>query len=139
MMTRTAERTENGTYRPLFPGAEEIMRDLLGGGDGGWDGLAQRPGAEHLMEARARPNEELRRCYAQVYGTDAGRRVIEDLLNQTLRRSPYSTDPAFSLDQQAAFGLVRQGQTTLMVHILAMIADGQALPNTAAKKARKKS
>ena len=126
------------------PTADDIMNSLMGGEDGaGWDGINNSAAGQSLDGGKLTADQELQKCFARVYATPDGKRMIEGMMRQSIHRSPYlNTDPdhgrVYTVEQQTAYGLERKGQNGFMVWVLSQICNGQNLPDPAAKKSTKK-
>lgn len=136
-MSSIGKTTTEGQFSSNLPTADDILKRL---GVGGWEGLLSGKPTEHLKAGlEASGAQELLRAYAMVYALPAGRMVIEDLMDQSIRRSPFLNGAA-TLEQQTAYGLERKGMAAFMTYILSMVHRGQKLPDPAApkKKAKRK-
>lgn len=137
-MSNQTGSMQNGQFMPNSPTPEDILKALSGGGEG-WDGINANPAGQSLNDGKLTADQELQKCFAQVYATPAGKRVIEAMMDQTVRRSPYlNNDPdsglSFTLEQQTAYGLERKGQNGLMIWVLHMIHKGQNVKAAAKSK-----
>lgn len=140
-MSNDLGHAEQGGFLPSAPGPQDIFTALgLGGNgdDGGWSSINKTPGGQALDNPRKQEAEDLQKAFAQVYATPAGKRVVEAIVGKTLRRAPYMNGEGATLEQQTAYGLVRQGQNGLATWILSMIHAGQNV-KSAKKPAKKKS
>jgi|GEM_PF-7106649 len=110
--------TANG-FRPSHPDIQNLMQSIQTG-EGGWSGFDKGQGSLPIKDF-AGVNDDLTKSYKNTFGTDAGQRVLEDLLNQTLR---ISTAPAIgsSVEQVAMHAQRRQGQNDLACYILKMLS-----------------
>jgi hypothetical protein len=108
----------------------------------GYEGLKNTGSATHLAEQVERPENELKRSYARFYHGTAHAQdmqaIIEDLLNQTLRRASMPYQKGQSLEEYAAYGLARDGQNAIVIYMLKMMQDGMDLPAPKEKKRQKK-
>lgn len=140
MSNETGRNTSTG-FLPTEPRVADIFGrlSLL---QNGFEGLKADPAATHLAEARERPEDELKRAYARFYhGTAHGgdmKAVLEDLLDQTLRRGHMHWQQGWTLEQYTAYGLHRSGQDALMIYMLKMMQDGIDLPAPKAKRKGRK-
>jgi hypothetical protein len=119
---------------PQIPSVEDLMTGL---GVHGWakSGL----GAEGQEPVRNdTTKDDLKRNYAAVFGSPAGQKVLEDLMDITLRRSFDPPVPAPTIEQTALHTRFRSGQNSIAVHIIAMLQQGRVLPAPGAKTKRKK-
>lgn len=122
-------RREGGGFLANTPNAEEIISNMLGGG---WESLNQNnPAGKHLEEARLSSDNELKKCFVRVYNSPDGRKVIEKLLDETLRRCPCI--PADlnkklpNFEQEILYQRTRAGQNGIVTWILSMISDGMKI------------
>jgi hypothetical protein len=130
----TGQNTDAG-FLPAHPAMDDIMKRI---GGPGWEALNKTPAGADMETARAKAKQDLLRSYAQLAAHPGGAKVLEDILDQTLRRSPYKPGSTLTLEQQTAYGLERMGQNGLATYILKMIHDGQNLPPAGSKKRGKK-
>jgi hypothetical protein len=139
-MNELGRNTPSG-FLPAEPRAQDILSklNLL---KPGFEGLKGNPAATHLMEAKEAANAELKRSYARFFHGTAHasdqKAILEDLLDQTLRRAHIAWQPNMPLEQYAAFGLARGGQDGIVIYILKMMQDGIDQPAPGEKKKRKK-
>ncbi|MDI1227362.1 MAG: hypothetical protein PSY14_06745 [bacterium] len=128
-------RNTPGGILPSDPSIESILKNVMGQGFSGLD--VSGPG-KVMKDEQEKPNEELKRAYAAVFNSPRAQMVLEDMLDMTLRRSPYRpTAPGqmpLTIEQQAAYGLERMGQNSTMLYIARMISEGQELPEPKAQK-----
>lgn len=119
-------------FLPAFPSVDDVF-DSLRKGSGGWNELANVPSVK-----AAAPDDELLRAYASIFSQPAGRLVLEDLLDMSIRRSPYldNLKGEYTLEKNTLYGLERKGQNGIVIAVLSKILKGR---NTQpAKKSRKK-
>lgn len=90
-----------------------------------------------IDDAREKAGEDLLRCYVQVFSTPAGEKVLENLFDQTLRRSFSHPNVDAGIEQEALYSRERKGQNYLAIYIMRMIHDGMKL-STKKKPAPKK-
>ena len=131
-MSHLGQNTHAG-FLPSSPTGDELL-SMIGNKIGGWDEVNQSPAGVSTGQSK---NEDLIKCYAQVYATPAGKKMIEDLLDQSIRRSPYpkNDNGELTLEQMATYGIERKGQNGLAIYMLSRIVQGQNLkPQTAKKK-----
>lgn len=128
-------------FLPSEPRAEDIFSrlNLL---QNGFAGLKNTESAKHLGEQVEKPENELKRSYARFYNGTAHandmKAILEDLLDQTLRRAHMAYQPGQTLEQYAAYGLARSGQDAIVIYMLKMMQDGLDLPAPKEKKKSKK-
>lgn len=142
-MNHLGKDTQHG-FLPMEPRVADIFSklNLL---QNGYSGLQDVDTTKHLAEAIERPGDELKRSYARFYHGTAHAQdmtaILEDILDQTLRRAPIVYDQSKSMEQFAAYGLNRSGQNAIVIYMLKMMQDGISLPAPDTKKkksARKK-
>lgn len=128
--------------RPANPRAANVF-EQLGLLQDGFEGLKKNPAAVHLAEALENPQAELLRSYARFHHGTANsadqKAIMEDLLNQTLRRGHMHWQQGWTLEQYTAHGLHRSGQDYIVIYLMKMMQDGLDLPAPTAKKTKKKS
>lgn len=130
-------RTTEGGFLPSHPDVEGLLKQagLLGQGWSGLDG-EDNPAGHELQAARRSAKSDLLKNYVKTFSTPAGRKVLEDLLDQTLRREAVKLSGAPTMEQCMVYALQRSGQNALAVYILKMIQEGQDLDESP-KKAKK--
>lgn len=139
-MSNLGRNTPAG-FLPNEPQAEDIFSklNLL---KNGFEGLTNTEAGKHLGEAVEKPENEIKRSYARFYhGTATAhdqKKILEDLLDQTLRRADMPWQPNQTLEQYAAYGLSRNGQNGIVIYIMKMMQDGMELPAPKEKKKTKK-
>lgn len=74
-------------------------------------------------EKLAQENKEIARAYARVFSSEQGKKVLEDLLDRTLRESVYMPER----DNAEMLGHVREGQNSIVRHISQCIQKGKAI------------
>lgn len=124
-------KTENGEVA-----AQPSIDDILGamGIKGGWANVhgttAAKPMAESLKESR----EQLHRDYQATFGTEHGKRVLEDLLDHTLRRAPVMPSQNMTFEQLTPYVVERNGQNSTVFYVCKMIEAARKLPAPTSKK-----
>lgn len=126
-----------GGFIPGAPTPQQIFDDILGK-DSGWQNLLAGKAAAPLANAKNSEREDLEICYAKVYADPAGRRVIEDLMDQSLRRSYKPTGGFKTIEETALYAAERTGQDGFMLYVLSLIMKGQTVGDRAKKKAKRK-
>lgn len=118
--------------------AQDILRQIQ---SGGWDTLMKQPAAGEDVFARAKAAEvELQKCYARVFSTLDGQKVLEHLWSLTNGRSTWwpSQELAPSIEQCTAYGLMREGQNLIVATIAKYVAEGMAAPGQVKKVSKRK-
>ena len=85
--------------------------------------------AEWLQTAQQdamKPHIELARDYAKVFGTEAGRRVLDHLIDQTHRKSSWLGGLHLPMETIAAYGVWREGQNAIVQIIVEHVRLGNA-------------
>ena len=122
------------------PSVEGLKASFL---DGTWGGVDEVIATiAERGQASAQEAYDMAQVYAAVFNTDLGRRVLEDLLNRTLRQPAWQSlyrgangqTVALPLDQVTAMGLQREGQNQIVGLIIAMLAHADQPPPTTAKE-----
>lgn len=100
------------------------LDDLLGKvREGGFDGLMEQGG---IAAGQSSPRDELRKDFVRVFGTDAGRRVLDHLVKATILKTTWwpggleaDGNPASfpNLEQVQAYGLMREGQNCIVAYM----------------------
>lgn len=142
-MNELGSTLATGGFLPTEPRVGDIFSklNLL---QNGVAGLKNIDATKHLAEAIERPENELKRSYARFYHGTAHaqdmKAILEDILNQTLRRGHMAWKEGWTLEQYAAYGISRSGQDGIAIYMMKMMQDGIDLPapKAAAKKGRKK-
>lgn len=132
-------KKEGNGFLPNAPKVEDIIKNIntFFNDRGGWDDInAVAPKAEFSKPAE---KVDLLKCFVHVYRDPAGGRVIDALLDYTLRRSmciPTDIDRGVTptLEQQTAYVLRRQGQNDVAAWLLAQIHEGLNMREPAADK-----
>ncbi|MCF6216813.1 MAG: hypothetical protein L3J58_11670 [Emcibacter sp.] len=111
---------------------EPSLTSLMSGG-GGWGNLDKTqfgPAAHaHIQEVQEK-KYQLALKYQQIFIDGVGIDVLEDLLNKTLRIGTWPSQVPF--EQATAHGLMREGQNSMVNHIIEMMKLAQAgLPSSA--------
>ena len=110
------------------PSIESLMKS-----SGGWGSLDKTqfgPAAHaHIQEIQEK-KYQLALKYQQIFVEGVGEDVLEDLLNKTLRIGTWPTNVAF--EHATAYGLMREGQNSMVNHIIEMMKLAQAGPPSAA-------
>ena len=139
-MKELGQNTAAG-FLPAEPRVGDIFQrlDLL---KNGFEGLKKSPAATHLAEAAEKPEAELKRSYARFYHGTAHAQdmnaILEDLVNQTLRRAHMPYQKGQSLEEYVTYGLTRDGQNAIVIYMLKMMKDGIDLPAAQTGKKKKK-
>lgn len=112
-----------------LPGAEpsldallQAARDLAGGGPG-WDGV--EPSSQALAKMHQAQRAVMRRqaiAFRDCFGTEAGRIVLETMLNETLRKAPDVINFDGSLDKLTVQLACREAVNGFVFGILQAIA-----------------
>lgn len=137
-MQPLTKRTADGIL-PSEPSIDALMgmAGLLG--PSGWSKLETIAGGQLPPETANSDKDELRRAYVTVFfATPAGRMVLEDLLNRTLRRTSHHPGGKATLEEATVYGIHRGGENQTVVHILHMIQEGRDLPSPATTSTKKK-
>ena len=95
----------------------------------GWDQIENFAGAEGLRKARNEAAEEIQKAYLRVFSSSDGRKVLDHLLDQTLRCEPYKLDGSPTMEHCTVYGLHRSGQNYIMIHILKMMQQAMDIPD----------
>lgn len=133
---RIAGGNGNQMFRPNIPSLEDFF-----GGQGlpNWSDLSSNPAGKHLNEAREHAHADLLRAYVQTFQTAAGKKVLEDLMNNSLRTSMRPAGGFKTIEETALHTAQRDGQNGMVVHIMNMIVSGQELGDAVPKKKKAKS
>lgn len=83
-----------------------------------------KEGYDNDLLKRSTEKQDLLKCYAQVFGAPAGAKVLEDLLDQTLRRAIFAPGGS-GIDQVTLNRVFRDGQNNVICHILKALLDAQ--------------
>lgn len=135
-MTNYGSTVAGGGFLPSAPDAEDVLANILKGGEG-YSSIFKTPAAVALSDQQQKA-QDLKKSYAQFAATPLGRIIIEDLLDQTLRRGTSHPDKNASIEQEALYSRERNGQNAMIIYILSMIEAGRNVPSQTAKKSRKK-
>lgn len=133
---RVAGQNGNQMFRPNIPGLEDFFS---GQGLPNWSDLNGGNAGQHLNEARDRAHADLLKAYVATFSPPAGQRVLEDLMNNSLRTSMRPPGGFKTIEETALHTAQRDGQNGMIVHIMNMIVSGQELGDAAPKKKKAKS
>jgi hypothetical protein len=111
------------------PDVEGLLKDMGLTRDQGENGTGT---ASALTQERKQAQEDLLKNYVKTFNTPAGKKVLENLLDLTLRRGLVL--PAGGIEETAMYARERAAVNALMVHILGMIQIGSELPAPEKKK-----
>lgn len=134
-MSNLGHMTDQG-FLPGAPEVGDIFKALQT--PGGVRDLLKSGAGSNLQEAVETKQQQLKRDYARVYADPCGRRVIEDLMDQTLRRSFKPVQGFDTIEKTALYVAERTGQNGVVTYVLAMICQGQKAPDPAAQKSKKR-
>lgn len=134
MTEELIRKTEHGDVSG-FPGIQDILGQM--GVRGGWDGVHETPAAKAMQESLADKRAQLERDYQATFDTVHGRRVLEDLFDQTLRRAPVAPSKDKTLEQLVPYVLERNGQNSTAFYVCKMVDKGRRLGPAGAKKKKK--
>lgn len=123
---------EIGGAEPSLDALLAMANDLLGGGPG-WDGI--EPSSQSLEKMRRAQQAAMRKqaiAFRDCFATDAGRTVIETMLNETLRKAPDVVNFDGPLDKLALQLACREAVNAFVFSILQAIAqaDGKTIERT---------
>ncbi|MBL8713235.1 MAG: hypothetical protein JNM12_10065 [Alphaproteobacteria bacterium] len=133
----TQDTIRDTTTGPVsaMPSIEDLLAKM--GGGTGWDALLKAPAAKELDESLKQKNEELQHDYFITFSTPHGRRVLQDILDNSIRRPNVHPAGTLTLEQQVGFSIERNGQNTLAYYICRKSAAGEK--QTATRKNKKKA
>lgn len=125
----TGKNTPQG-FIPNIPSVDDILSRV---------GAYEPPKmANHLPYDNALAGSDaqadLLKSYVQVFSSPAGQRVLEDLLDHTLRRALYSPN-GDTIEQVTLKRVFRDGQGSVVCHILKSMHDGQQLGEKKVRRA----
>lgn len=126
---------------PFTPSLEELMKR---GGilNDGFEGLKNTMAGKHLSDAVEKPGDELKMSYYRLFNGKGTERdaelVLDDLLNQTLRRPKVVPQAGVSFEGLMPYFVERHGQDGAITYILKMIQDGAELPERTSRTKKKK-
>lgn len=120
-----------GAFRANEPTLDGMLQAIARNTDGG-SAVAEPSEAQ-------KKRDDLDRCYAQFAASNAGKRILDDLLDITLRSS-LTPKGDLSIEAFAISAAQWQSKNDLIATILARIVRGQSLPapGAKAKKSSKK-
>ena len=95
------------------------LLEKISKGEAGWQGLNQESVSEAqqiVSHDALLKNFETADLYKQCFGTPAGQKVLQDLLDKTvfLATMPFN----LGMDQATSHGLFREGQNSMVMEIL---------------------
>lgn len=98
-------------------------------GDNGWqffEGLVSGGQARQTLSPEIMAKaQKLAHVWANFYGTDGGREVIDHLVETTLGRATFIAQLGLPMDAAYGFGCQREGQNGIVFMVLKMIAEGR--------------
>jgi len=101
------------------PSMEDLLKQFA---DGGWEALSA---ATDRTDAEKSRRVDRQRALADdvlwVARTPQGRRVLEFILDNSIRRASWHGDLRFTLEQIAGYGLLREGQNSIAAMLLAAL------------------
>lgn len=103
---------------------------------GDWNVFEKPPPVD---ESAAQARYDLDVAYKRCFSTEVGRRVLEDLINKTLRQPTF--DANLGWQNGAARGFAREGQNSIVAFIMECMARAEQGPPNVAKdtKPRRKA
>jgi hypothetical protein len=122
--TTIGQDTREG-FLPSLPELDDILERIEGVG---WEGMDRTVAGERLKKHVDSSHDTIRRDFAAMYRDPVGRRVIEFLLDKTLRIGCSHPNKSLGFEQEALYSRERHGQNSIVVVILKMIHDGLLLP-----------
>lgn len=106
------------------PGLDALMQQLMGS-SGGWPQLEQQHIGK-LFDKQLRDQQQALRkeamAFRNCFSTPDGRRVLEIMLNQTLRQATWPVSAIRNVHDLMAYGVWREGQNALVANIIEAIA-----------------
>lgn len=134
MPDELTRKTENGDVA-----AQPSIEDILGkmGIKGGWAGIHQTAAATPMADSLKETREQLHRDYQATFATEHGRRVLEDLLDHTLRRAPVKPSEGMTFEQLTPYVVERNGQNSTVFYVCKMVEAGRKLGSAASAKKKK--
>lgn len=128
------QNTKQG-FIPAVPGIEDLMQQL---GMAGNQPPAMQTELARLEDVRKQVDDGLREAYLKTFSTPQGERVLEHLLDTTLRRSFKPVSGFSSVEETALYTAERTGQNAIVIQILKMMQDavdaGDAKKSSGKKK-----
>lgn len=115
-----------GGFSPSMPSLDDMMAQIM---------RKDAPPAQ--KSASAQKADDLKKCYAQVYASAAGRRVFEHLMDLTLRASLAPVGGFESIEKVAMAAAAHQSKCDLVATMMAMVVQGQNLKPENAKSKKK--
>ena len=116
------------------PGVDELLGQM--GLGGGWDALLKAPVAKTMSTALSEANKQLQADFVATFGTPAGKRVLENLLDMTWHRAPVPPSGTCTIEQLTPYVIERNGQNSTIFYVMKMIEAGR---NAGAPKTKKKA
>lgn len=131
MTEELTRRTEAGEVA-----AQPSVEDILGkmGIKGGWAGVHNTTAAKPMAESLKDSREQLQRDYQATFSTPFGQRVLEDLLDHTLRRAPVMPSQNMTFEQLTPYVVERNGQNSTVFYVCKMVEAGRKLGSPSSKK-----
>lgn len=141
-MNNPLGRNTAAGFMPTTPAVQDMMAKLDGIMGKGFESLRNTEAGKPLAAAAESPADELKRRYARLFNgqgkEEDATAILEDLLDQTLRRGMFVVEQGRSIEDMMPFFLERHGQNGLMVYIAYMIQGGRDLPAPEARAFKRK-
>lgn len=101
---------------PSEPGVKQLMDSFIEGGWDAFDPQKQQAAAVKAQELSREEQLELANAIYRTFQTVDGKRTLEYLLDQTLRRA--SWNGTFDMLKVVPYGLYREGQNSIVAIII---------------------
>lgn len=118
-MSDLGEQTPQG-FLPSAPGLDDLMEKV---GMKTWDDLGKSDAGKGLSKAMLSADDETKRALARFYKSKDGPVVLNFIMDQTLRRSPYKLTPGQTMEQTVPYVIERAGQNATVIFLLKGIMD----------------
>lgn len=93
------------------------------------------PQAAHAKQEENKvARQALAHATAKLFATPDGEKLLEHILDKTLRRVAFYTQLGLDPHQTVAWGAFREGQNALVVEIIRLIAEGRNEPPPPARE-----
>ena len=118
---------------------QRTLQDWLDAGANGWNGLDDiEANAKKFNKEMAQSFQDLADDFDATFSTEAGQRVLERILSQTIEKPTWPGNWGISIDQIAAYGCYREGENSMAWAILRAINFARGGPPSTPQKRRRK-
>lgn len=131
---------KSGVFHPGNPNLEDLLEKS---GLSDWSGMEKTSAGAELSSNMRSADHDIKMAAYKLSKSNDGKIVLDYLIGQTLRRSPYKFAQGQTIEQTMPYVIERAGQNAAVIFLLNMIVEGQRLSEaekkvSKAKKSKKK-